>query len=158
MCQKYAIENEITYNATKTVYMYIRSKHMNSIGPIKQFLYGHQLCLVEHKNLGCYITSDFIDDIYLKRQARAIYSRRNMSVHKFSNCSLDVKKHFFSLYIGYLYCSAVWLNYSTVTFKMTKVAYNNVYNTLTGITRGYSHSISREFCTNNIDRFEAVLN
>ena len=26
-----------------------------------------------------------------------------------------------------------------------------------GITRGYGHSISREYCTNNIDGFEAVL-
>ena len=26
-----------------------------------------------------------------------------------------------------------------------------------GITRGYGHSISREYCTNNIDIFEAVL-
>ena len=25
------------------------------------------------------------------------------------------------------------------------------------ITRGYGHSISREYCTNNIDGFEAVL-
>ena len=86
------------------------------------------------------------------------YIRGNMSVHKFSNCSVDVKIHCFSLYIGCLYFSALWLNYSTVTFKMTKVAYNNVFKALMGITKGYSHSISREFCINNIDRFEAVLN
>ena len=40
---------------------------------------------------------------------------------------------------------------------MTMVAYNNVYRALMGITRGYGHSISREYCTNKIDGFEAVL-
>ena len=32
-------KNEITYNARKTVCMYIRPKHMYHIGPVKQFLY-----------------------------------------------------------------------------------------------------------------------
>ena len=35
---------------------------------------------------------------------------------------------------------------------MTRVAYSNVYRALI-----YGHSISGEFCTNNIDGFEAVL-
>ena len=92
VCEKYSIENEITYNATKTVCMYIRPKHMNRIGPVKQFLYGNELRWVdEYKYLGCYITSDFVDDRDLKRQARAIYSRGNMIVRKFSTCSVDVK-------------------------------------------------------------------
>ena len=38
VCEKYSIENEITYNATKTVCMNIRPKHMYHIGPVKQFL------------------------------------------------------------------------------------------------------------------------
>ena len=40
---------------------------------------------------------------------------------------------------------------------MTRVAYNNVYRALVGISRGYGQSISREYCTNNIDGFQAVL-
>ena len=40
---------------------------------------------------------------------------------------------------------------------MTRVAYNNVYRALMGITRGYGHSLSGEFCTNNMDGFHAVL-
>ena len=88
MCEKYSIENEITYNATKTVCMYIRPKHMYHIGPVKQFLYGNELRWVdEYKYLGCYITSDFVGDRDLKRQARAIYCRGNMIVCKFSTCS-----------------------------------------------------------------------
>ena len=38
VCEKYSIENDITYNATKTVCMYIRPKHMYHIGPVQQFL------------------------------------------------------------------------------------------------------------------------
>ena len=40
---------------------------------------------------------------------------------------------------------------------MTRVAYSNVYRALMGITMGYGYSVSGEFCTNNIDGFEAVL-
>ena len=72
-CRSNHIYN-ITYNATKTVCMYIQPKHMHHIGPVKQFLYGNELRWVdEYKYLGCYITSDFVDDRDLKRQARAIY-------------------------------------------------------------------------------------
>ena len=49
--------------------MYIRPKHMYHIGPVKQFLYGNELRWVdEYKYLGCYLTSDFVDDRYLNRQ------------------------------------------------------------------------------------------
>ena len=68
-------------------YAYIRPKHVYHIGPVKQFLYGHELGQVdEYKYLECYITSDYTDERDLERQARAIYSRGNMIVHKFSNC------------------------------------------------------------------------
>ena len=90
-----------------------------------------------YKYLGCYITSDFIDDRDLEDQARAIYSRSNMIVRKFSNCSVDFKNQLSRSYISCLYCSALWLIFSTATFNMTRVAYNNVYRALMGITRGY---------------------
>ena len=89
----FCIENEITYNATKTVCMYIWPKHMYHIAQVKQFLYGNQLRWVDkYTYLGCYITSDFVDDGDLKRQARAIYSRGNMIVRKFLTCSVDVNQ------------------------------------------------------------------
>ena len=78
-------------------------------------------------------------------------------VHKFSTFSVDVKNQLFRSYISCLYCSALWLKFSAATFSMTRVAYNNVYRALMGISRGYGHSISREYCTNNIDGFQAVL-
>ena len=57
VCERYSTENEITYNATKTVYMYIRPKHMCHISPVKQFLYGHELRWVDEcKYLGCNIS------------------------------------------------------------------------------------------------------
>ena len=42
---------------------------------------------------------------------------------------------------------------------MTKfnVAHNTDYRAHMGITRGYGHSMSAEFCTNNFDEFEAIL-
>ena len=43
------------------------------------------------------------------------------------------------------------LKFSAATFNMTRVAYNNVYRAIMIISRGYDHSISREYYTNNID-------
>ena len=80
-----------------------------------------------------------------------------MIVPKFSSCSVDVKNQLFRSYVSCLYCSTLWLKFSTPTFNMTRVAYNNVHRARMGINRGYGHSISREYCTNNIDGFEAVL-
>ena len=78
-------------------------------------------------------------------------------LRKFSTYSVDVKNQLFRSYISCLYCSALWLKFSTATLNMTRVAYNNVYRALMWTTRGYGHSISREYCTNNIDGFETVL-
>ena len=80
-----------------------------------------------------------------------------MIVHKFSTCSVDVKNQLYRSFISCLYCSTLWLKFSTATFNMTRVAYSNVYRVLMGITRGYGYSVSGEFSTNNINGFEAVL-
>ena len=61
--------------------MYIRSKHMYHTGPFERFLYRHWVD--EYKYLGCYNTSDYIDDRDLKHQAGAIYSWSNMIVISF---------------------------------------------------------------------------
>ena len=68
-----------------------------------------------------------------------------------------IRHQLFRSYISCLSYSSLWLKFTTVTFNMTRVAYNNVYRALMGITRGYGHSIPSEFCTKNIDGFEAVL-
>ena len=81
-----------------------------------------------------------------------------MIVHKFSNCSVDFKNQLSRSYISCLYCSALWLIFSTATFNMTRVAYYNVYRSLHGDNQGiYGHSISGDFCTNDMVGFNAVL-
>ena len=81
ICEKYSQDFEITYNATKTVCMFIRPKHMSHIKPVKQFLYGSELNWVDtYKYLGCFITSDLKDDRDIRRQVRAIYCRGNMII------------------------------------------------------------------------------
>ena len=57
----------------------------------------------------------------------------------------------------FLYCCALWKDYSTSSFNMVKVAYNNVYRAFMGIKRVYGHSISSEYVNNCIDGFEATL-
>ena len=57
--------------------------------------------------------------------------------------------------LGHILVVCTVVHYAT--FNVTRVAYNNVYRALMGITRGYGHSISGEFCTNDMDGFHAVL-
>ena len=157
ICEKYSQDFEITYNATKTVCMFVRPKHMNHIKPVKQFLYGSELNWVDaYKYLGCFITSDLKDDRDIRRQVIAIYCRGNMIIRKFSKCSVDVKNQLFRSYVSCLYGCALWKDYSTSSFNMVRVAYNNVYRALMGIKRVYGHSISSEYVNNCIDGFEAT--
>ena len=123
ICEKYSQDFEITYNATKTVCMFIRPKHMNHIKPVKQFLYGSELNWVDaYKYLGCFITSDLKDDRDIRRQVRAIYCRGNMIIRKFSKCSVGVKNQLFRSYVSCLYCCGLWKDYSTSSFNMVRVA------------------------------------
>ena len=103
------------------------------------------------------ITSDLKDDRDIKRQVRPIYCRGNMIIQKFSECSVDVKNQLFRSYVSCLYCCALWKDYSTSSFNMVKVAYNNVYRALMLIKRVYGHSISSEYVNNCIDGFEATV-
>ena len=53
-----------------------------------------------------------------------------MIVHKFSNCLVDVKNQLFS------FCTVVhYGGIIPLLFNMTRVAYNNVYKALMGITK-----------------------
>ena len=80
VCDKYSMENEITHNV-----MLLRL-FACTFGQTPKHMYRD-----EYKYLGCYITSGFIDDRDLKCRARAIYSRGNMMVRKFSDHLVNVK-------------------------------------------------------------------
>ena len=69
---------------------------------------------------------------------------------------MDVKNQLFRSYVSCLYCCALWKDYSTSSFNMVRVAYNNAYRALMGIKRVYGHSISSESVNNCIDGFEAT--
>ena len=126
---------------------------MCHIEPVKQFLYGSKLIWVDvYKYLGCSITSN--RDI--RRQVRAIYCRGNMIIRKFSKCLVNAKNQLFRSYVSCLYCCALWNNYSTSSFNMVRVAYNNVCRALKGIKRVYGHSISSEYVSSSIDGFGAT--
>ena len=79
-----------------------------------------------------------------------------MIIRKFSKCSVNVKNQLFRSYVSCLYCCALWNIYSTSSFNMVRVAYNNVYRALMGIKRVYGHSISSEYVNNCIDGFGAA--
>ena len=63
--------------------------------------------------------------------------------------------NFFRSHVSCLYCCALWNYYSTSSFNIVRVTYNNVCRALIGIKR-VGHSISSEYVNNCIDGFGAT--
>jgi exonuclease III len=156
ICEAYGKCNEITYNTNKTVCMAFRPKFLMKyiVPPLR--LYGNYLSLVdEHKYLGYYFTSDTSDVRDMKRQLRSIYCKGNILCRHFYKCCDIVKLQLFRSYCYNLFCAQLWTNYPISMYNTLKVAYNNVYRKLFGITKPCS--MSATFVNNNIDSFYVLL-
>ena len=156
VCNSYASQFDMIYNCKKSLCMSFYPKGFyNSITP-NVILGGTCLRWTDqHKYLGVNISCDSKDDIDIKRQCKAIYSRGNMLIRKFKTCSDNVKCQLFKSYMSNLYCGQLWSNYSSRTFKRVKVAYNNVCRSLFSLKRDCS--ISKHFVDNNIHGFDSLL-
>jgi len=79
ICDMFADVNDVTYNTTKTVCMFIKPKDMkNNCMPMMKLSGNVLKCVTSHKYLGVLISSDRKDDEDIRYQCRNIYSRGNM--------------------------------------------------------------------------------
>ena len=88
ICDDYANEHDILYNAKKYVCMLINSKkfHVRSSPSI-----GVGSCTLGYvkscKYLGCLIDEQLCDNVDIQKTSREIYARGNVLIRRFSNCS-----------------------------------------------------------------------
>ena len=83
---------------------------------------------------------------------RMLYCRSNRLVRLFNKCSKPVLLELCRSFCTILYCPYFWTNYKKTTLSKIRVAYNNVYRKILGVSRRSSDSAM--FVTNNISSFE----
>lgn len=155
LCESYAEDHNMTYNAKKTEFMVFRwggTEH--NILPVK--INGTTLTQAHKvKYLGHIIKSDLTDDDDIERQRRSISIISNMLARKFFKCSADVKKILFNAFCTNLYTCQLWTNYRLSTLNKLRVQYNDAYRIIFGYRR-YS-SASQMFAEGRTKDFRATM-
>ncbi len=155
-CDEYACNHSIRYNTKKTVCMCIRPKCLKFCCNPTFVLSGNELkCVSSHKYLGVEITTGFKDDMSIRCQMRNLYSRGNMIIRNFRNCSDNVKGHLFQSFCTNLYCSTLWCYFNVETLRCLKVAFNRIFRILLNLK--HRISMSQAFVTRNLNPFPVIL-
>ena len=87
ICEKFASDNELTFNAKKTKCMYFCTKSLYDIYVPSLTLNGNILaCVEQHNYLGVILCSNQADDCDIYRQMKTLYARGNILVCKLRSC------------------------------------------------------------------------
>ena len=88
---------------------------------------------------------------------RMLYCRyiSNRLVRLFNKCSKPVLLELCRSFCTVFYCLYFWTNHKKTTLSKIRVAYNNVYRKILGVSR--RSSATAMFVTNDIPNFEAFL-
>ena len=107
------------------------------------------------KYLGFTFTSNNCDDADILKQMRMLYCRPNCLIRVFNKCSKPVLLELRRSFCTVFFCPYFWTNYKKTTFSKIRVAYNNVYRKILGVTR--RSSVCTMIVTNDIPNFESFL-
>ena len=155
ICCEFAEDNELKYNVKKSVCMSIKPKWLKNI-TVPTFYIGNIALnsVAQYKYLGVLIADSFKDNIDIKRQVRAIYSRGNSLIKRFSFCSDDVKLKLFKSYCTSFYCSALWSQFNKASITKLSSAYHRVFRKLLKV---HDKAAALQFMTeNNTDVFKVL--
>ena len=120
------------------------------------FLHSNKLDWVQdYKYLGVHLSSGNGDNKDMKRQISYIYAKGNVLIRKFHRCCDNIKVLLFKTYCYSLYCCHLWADYKCRQLNNVKVAYNNVFRSLFGISRRCH--VSPEYLKYTIDNFTILL-
>ena len=157
ICYRYSVEVNLNFNATKSFCVAFTPKHYKlSLPPlfmnISPIMYTDSI-----KYLGFTFTSrsNHCDDADILKQMRMLYCRSNRLVRLFNKCSKPVLLELCTNFCTIFYCPYFWTNYKKTTLSKLRVAYNNVYRKILGVSR--RSSASAMFVTNDIPNFEAFF-
>jgi len=155
ICQEFANNSDLSFNAKKTKVMCFKPKQLSSLFVPEFTLNGKVLNMVCcDKYLGVFISDNLRDDNDINRELRAIYARGNVLIKKFIMCTDDVKVKLFKSYCNSFYSSQLWCSFNVASIKKLQVAYNHVFRKLMKFDRDVS--MSAKFVENNVNGFKAV--
>ena len=154
ICDKYATDHELNYNATKSFALCFKSKHIKTDLP--DFVLGkHVIPTIDKCKYLRIIVSEANYDGDLMRRMRKYYAHSKILLRKFSYCSLDAKCCVFKSYRATMYCSSGWFDSNVTSMMKLKIAYNNDHRRLLNLPK-YS-SASEMFVNLNIPFFRELL-
>ena len=84
-----------------------------------------------------------------------MYFRSNRLVRLLNRCSKPVFFELWRSFCTVFYCPYFWTQHQKTTFSEIRIAYNNVYRKILGLSRRVS--ASGMFVSNDIPNFEAFL-
>ena len=155
VCYQYSNEIDLNCNATKSFCVAFTPKHYKLLLP-SLFMNSLPILYADSiKYLGFIFTSNNCDDSDILKQMRMLYCRSNRLVRLFNKCSKPVLLELCSTFCTVFYCPYFWTQYKKTTFSKIRVAYNNVYRKILGVSR--RASASGMFVSNDIPNFEAFL-
>ena len=156
ICSDFAYTNDVVFNESKTKLMCYKPSCWPHLHVPDIVLNTKAISIVkEHRYLGILLQNNQNDEDDMKRHVKAIYSRGNILVDRFRNCSTNVKNYLFRAYCSNAYGCQLWATYRKPMYQKVKVAYNDVYRKLLNIRRG--ESISTVYVSHNIDSFCVLL-
>ncbi|XP_026745431.1 uncharacterized protein LOC113506790 [Trichoplusia ni] len=154
VCERYAKEHNLVYNAKKTELLIFRSgRGPLNVPPV--WIGGQRVKVVERfKYLGHILTSDFKDDADIDRQRRALSVVGNMIARRFFKANTQTKVHLFRTYCQSFYTCQLWTRYTKRSLDGIRVQYNNIFRQLMGLAPHCS--ASGMFAEARLDTFNAI--
>ena len=135
-CEKYGIENDIVFNASKSTVMCFKSKCTSKFRIPEFFLNDSLIPLVNNmKYLGHYLCNTGSDALDIDRQRKKIYVQGNSLIRKFHMCSVDVKLTLFQSFCAPMYTPHLWTKYTNSDIIKLYRAYHNTLKMFLGISK-----------------------
>ena len=155
ICNEYAEEFEILYNAKKTKCMCFKSKLMKDIRvPSFQLKEQNIANVTVQKYLGVFISEDSKDDLDIERQMKSVYARGNSLIRKFKACCVDVKAKLFKAFCSNMYGCPLWCKFNKASMTKLDISYKRVYKHLLSLRK---ESITRKMLEYRCDPMKVLL-
>ena len=155
VCYQYSKEVDLNFNATKSFCVVFTPKHYKLLLP-SLFMNSLPILYADSiKYLGFIFTSNNCDDSDILKQMRMLYCRSNRLVRLFNKCSKPYCLNYVGVSAQYFTVLISGHNNKKTTFSKIRVAYNNVYRKILGVSR--RASASGMFVSHDIPNFEAFL-
>ena len=140
VCHNYGAANDILFNHLKYVCIEYKLKYYKLFCPSVNIGSEPLKFVNETKYLGFTFCNPNKYDKDILRQMRSVYARSNRILRMFSHCSIDVKIVLVNSNCTALYCSYLWTEYKKTYFSKIRVAFNNAYRCIFGLSNRSSAS------------------